>query len=171
MISLRRRTVKTGLVILFLLAASLQQLRGQSAPPRIYDPAADAEAQLDEAIDRAAIQGKHVLAIVGGNWCSWCLKLDRLMKTDPLIDSLLLADYVVLHINHSKENRNLAVLGRLGHPARFGFPVLVVLNGEGLRIHTQASGMLENDGGHDPELVARFLRLWSPLVLDPSTYQ
>ena len=70
-----------------------------------------------------------------------------------------------LHVNNSKENKNAATLARLGHPDRFGFPVLVILDDKGQRLHTQDSGLLEKDGGHDPEAVYRFLYLWRPDAL------
>ncbi|MCB2203719.1 thioredoxin family protein [bacterium] len=138
---------------------------------KLYDPEADAMAQVDEAVHRAEREQKHVLIQVGGNWCSWCRKLDRTMSANRVIDSLLQTDYVLLRVNYSKENRNMDVMERLAWPQRFGFPVLVVLDGEGTRLHTQDSGLLEKNGGHDPEAVARFLKLWSPSALAAESYR
>ena len=107
---------------------------------------------------------------VGGNWCSWCHKLDKLFKTDAQIDSALRADYVLVRVNYSKENKNLPVLARLDYPQRFGFPVLLVLDGSGKRLHTQDSGLLEDGPGHSPEKVLTFLRNWSPAALDSAKY-
>lgn len=157
-------------ITLSLFLLSVVSLSAQSAT-QLYDPDADAAAQLAGAVSQAAASGKHVLVQVGGNWCSWCRKLDRLMSEDATIDSLLHADYVLVRVNYSKENRNLDVLERLGWPQRFGFPVLVVLDDAGQRLHTQDSGLLEKDGAHDPDAVARFLRLWAPPALEDAQYR
>ncbi len=138
---------------------------------KIYNPSADAAADLRNAIATAGAEHKHVFLQVGGNWCPWCLKFDKLIATDARIDSILKADYVFLRINYSKENMNLPVLAQLGYPQRFGFPVFVILDGKGNRIHTQDSGLLEKGDHHDAALVFSMLRNWSPQALDPGKYK
>ena len=73
--------------------------------------------------------------------------------------------FEVVHLNYSKENRNEAVMERLGNPEKLGFPVLVVLSPALAVVHTQESGSLEGGSpgsvGHDPEKVIAFLRAWS----------
>ncbi len=155
-------------LLLFLLLTAAGHAQEKTT---LYDPDADASAALEAAIAQANTAGKHVLVQVGGNWCRWCVKLDRTMHEDAVIDSLLRADYVLLRVNYSKENRNMEVLERLAWPQRFGFPSLVVLDGSGKRLHTQDSGLLEKDDEHDPEAVARFLRLWAPGVLAADRYR
>ena len=149
---------------LLFLALALP-LRAQESAVKLYDPDADAALELRAALAQAAATGKHVLLQIGGNWCSWCVKLDRLFSTDARIDSLIQADYVPLRVNYSKENKNEAILLRLEGPQRFGFPVLVILDSSGRLLHTQDSGLLEKDGAHDPEQVFRFLYLWRPDAL------
>jgi thiol:disulfide interchange protein len=163
------QTIGMSFFVLTVLLAALPGIAQQTE--KLYDPAADATAELDAAIARAGSESKHVLVQVGGNWCSWCLKLDALMKREARIDSLLAADYVFVRVNYSKENHNTEVLERLAWPQRFGFPVLIVLDGSGDRLHTQDSGLLEKDGGHDPEQVERFLRLWAPESVSAESYR
>ncbi len=152
-------------LFLALIFFSFASVSAQEAKVRLYDPSADASAQLGAAIAQASAAGKHVLVQVGGNWCPWCIKLDELMSSNKAIDSLLTADYVLLRVNYSKENTNAKVLARLGNPERFGFPVLIILDGTGQRLHTQDSGLLEKDEAHDPDAVYRFLYLWRPGAL------
>lgn len=135
-----------------------------------YDPEADAATELAQAVSLAKQTNRHVLIQVGGNWCGWCQKLDKLFKSNDKIQALLEENFVLMHINYSKENQNKAVLAKLGFPQRFGFPVLLVLNGDGKRLHTQNTGYLEKGSGHNPDLVMRFLTKWSPSALDPSKY-
>jgi hypothetical protein len=88
------------------------------------------------------------------------------------VDSLIRADYVYLMINYSKENKNMDVMKQLEYPNRFGFPVFVVLDGKGKRIHTQDSGLLENVTvkGYDTTKVVTFLKQWNVKALDPAVY-
>lgn len=137
---------------------------------RAYDPRADARAAISAALKRARETDKHVLLQIGGNWCGWCKKLEKLYGDNEEVAGLLEKSYVLVHVNYSKENKNLELLKELGRPQRFGFPVLVVLDARGNRLHTQDSGFLERDGGHDPDKVARFLKTWSPAALDPENY-
>jgi thiol:disulfide interchange protein len=155
-------------VVVFVLTVAVsfaQQGTTDAKEKKLYNPSADAAAELRDAVARAGREGKHVLVQVGGNWCSWCLKLHDTMTRSAAIDSLLRADFVVIRVNFSKENRNESTLAALGYPQRFGFPVLLVLDGSGKRLHTQDSGLLERDKAHDTELVYRFLHLWRPAAV------
>ncbi len=81
------------------------------------------------------------------------------------------ANYVIVHVNYSKENENEALLAELGYPQRFGFPVFIVLDDKGTRLHTQNSGYLEEGKGHSKEKVMEFFKNWSPEALDPKSYE
>ena len=155
------------LFLLLLLPFSLQA----QEPVNLYNPMADARADLANAIQLAKAQNKHVLIQIGGNWCPWCIRLHGFFESNAKADSTLKSDYVFLLINYSKENKNPEVLASLGYPQRFGFPVLVVLDGEGNRLHTQDTGYLELDKGYDPEKVERFLLNWSVGALDGENYK
>jgi hypothetical protein len=76
-----------------------------------------------------------------------------------------------VRINFSKENKNPEIMARLGYPQRFGFPVLVVMDAEGNRLHTQNTGYLEQDKGYSMEKVKGFLLDWNRAAIDPVTYQ
>lgn len=136
----------------------------------VYHPEADAKKEISAAVEKAKKEGKHVLIQVGGNWCSWCMKMEKLLSSDPEMKAELEANYVYIFVNYSKENKNLEVLKELGFPQRFGFPVLVVLDGKGHRLHTQNTGLLEEDGGYSKEKILNFFKHWSPSALDPAKY-
>jgi len=138
---------------------------------KIYNPTADAGKELVSAIQTAKDQNKHVLIQVGGNWCSWCIKLHGFFQSEAQIDSILKADYVLVRINYSPENKNPELLASLGYPQRFGFPVLLILNQDGQRLHTQDTALLEENKGYDPGKVKMFLLKWNRAALDSSNYQ
>lgn len=137
----------------------------------IYDANADAAKELEEAITRARQSGNHVMVQIGGNWCPWCVKMHHFFNQNEEIDSLINADYVFLRINYSKENKNLKVLQQLEYPQRFGFPVIVVLDGNGKRLHTQDTGFLEDGDGYSVKKVKTFLRSWNVDALNPENYK
>lgn len=135
-----------------------------------YSATKDANKQISDAVAQATKENKHIILQIGGNWCPWCLKLNNFVKTDNQIDSLMKANFVYVHINYSKENKNMDVMKKLEYPQRFGFPVLVVLDGTGRRLNTQNSSYLEQDKGYSKEKVLDFLKSWTPAALKPETY-
>ncbi len=138
---------------------------------KLYTPMADAQKDISTAIKQAKAEHKFVLIQAGGNWCSWCIEFARFAKADEKIDSVINASFVLYHLNYSKENENKAMFSKLGYPQRFGYPVFIILNEKGERIHTQASEYLE-DGkkSYDQQKVQNFLEMWSPRVLQPKMW-
>jgi len=158
------------LIILLVLSALPVIMCGQTEKPKIYNPTADAKTEIQVAMNKALAENKHVLLQVGGNWCSWCIKFHKLINADQKLDSVLKANYVFVLVNYSPENKNLEILKDLEFPQRFGFPVLVVLDAKGKRLHTQDSGLLESGDGYDTKKVFGFLKGWGPVALDPLKY-
>ncbi|GAB4094374.1 thioredoxin family protein [Flaviaesturariibacter terrae] len=152
-----------------LLLGSLSAAASDST--RLYNPAANARKDVAAALLRAKAEKKHVLLQVGGNWCVWCYRFNAFTQADTTIRALLRDNFVVYHLNYSKENKNLDMLAELGYPQRFGFPVLLVLDASGKRLHTQDSGLLEKGNGYDRDRVIAFLRGWAPSALDPLLYK
>jgi thioredoxin-related protein len=153
--------MKKVLFILSFILLTGNFLLAQTEGVHIYNPNANAREDIASAVKQAKAENKQVLLQIGGNWCPWCVKLDGFMAGDSQIDSLLKADYVRVMVNYSKENKNEEVLKLLGNPQRFGFPVLVILDQEGIRLHTQDSWYLEKDKFYDKEKLMHFLEMWS----------
>ena len=78
----------------------------------------------------------------------------------------------MLKLNYSKENKNLAVLKTLDYPQRFGFPVIVITDAAGNRLHTQNSWYLEDEKeSYDREKFVSFLNSWTVKATDPESYK
>lgn len=137
----------------------------------IYHPEANAKEEIASAVKQAKKEGKHVLVQIGGNWCIWCARFYNFVSTDASLDSLMNANYVVYHLNWSKENKNEALLAKYKFPDRFGFPVFLVLDQEGNLIHTQNSSYLEEAKSYSKEKVAGFFADWSPAAIDPAQHK
>jgi thioredoxin-related protein len=167
---MKTRIIKFSIVFILFAFFYLPILKAQDKKPTIYTVDANAKTDLKEALDKADKEGKHVLIQVGGNWCKWCIKFHEFIKNDSQIDSLINADYVFILINYSKENRNLEMMKQLEYPQRFGFPVLVVLDSKGNRLHTQDSGFLESGDSYSRDKILTFLKCWNFKALDPKNY-
>lgn len=143
----------------------------QTTENKLYNPDANAEKDIAAATKKAKAEHKYVLLLGGGNWCSWCIEFERFCKADPKIDSVIRSAFVSYHLNFSKENENKKVFAKYGYPQRFGFPVFIILNENGERIHTQNSEYLE-DGkrSYDRGRVQAFFEMWSPHALNPKMY-
>lgn len=155
-------------LFLLMMCLSLRCLASDST--KLYNPVADAKKELAATVAKAKKEGKHVLIQVGGNWCVWCYRFHDFVAKDTALGRIENEAFVVYHLNYSKENKNLDVLKSLGFPQRFGFPVFVVLDADGNRLHIQDSSLLEEGKGYNAEKVRGFFQSWSPAALDEKKY-
>jgi thioredoxin-related protein len=137
----------------------------------LYNPNANAEKDIAAAVKKAKAEHKFVMMQGGGNWCSWCKRFSITVANDAKLDSIVNADFVVYHLNYSEENKNEKVYAKYGYPQRFGFPVFIILDDKGNRIHTQNSAYLEEGKGYNKDKIAEFFEAWSPAALNPANYK
>ena len=160
------------LIVLSLLIFSFTAFSQDMKKFNLYKPDEKAEPAITNAINEAKKTGKHVFIQIGGNWCIWCARFHEYVTRDAQLDSLMNANYIVYHLNYSKENYNAKLLTKYKFPQRFGFPVFLVLDGDGNLIHTQNSWYLEDGGkSYDREKVKTFFTEWAPKSFDPSQYK
>ncbi|MBQ3949426.1 MAG: thioredoxin family protein [Bacteroidales bacterium] len=147
------------IVLVLLLLAGIGAVSAQEK--KYYNEEVDAMAQIQTASMLAKQSGRYVLCQVGGNWCPWCIRFANFATTDSVIAPLIERNFVYVHINYSKANKNPEAMKYLGNPARFGFPVFVILDEEGKPIHIQESASLEEGKSYDRKKVENFLSLWT----------
>ena len=143
----------------------------QKEDGKLYNPAANATEDIDALIAQAKKEKKHIILQAGGNWCSWCYLFHDFINQNPSIKEVVDQNYLTYHLNYSKENKNQELLNKYNHPERFGFPVLLILNSEGMLIHTQNSALLEEGKGYNIDKVKEFFLGWTPAALDPASYE
>ncbi len=165
------KSIQFLLFFLGFLAFSTPVLLAQKTYGNLYHPEANATEDIAQAVKKATAEGKHVILQGGGNWCGWCYKFHDFIEKDAELKKLLDDNYVLYHLNYSPDNRNDAAFAQYGFPQRFGFPVLIVLDGKGNRLHTQDSGLLESGEGYDRKKVEGMLKAWTPSALDPASYE
>ena len=127
----------------------------------VYDPSVDAMAEITRAVTIAKKSNKHVFVKVGGNWCGWCKLYDKFSSADDDIPLIMIDEYITVLANWSPENRNLEAMNYLGAPQRFGYPVFIILDGNGNVLHTQDTALLEEGRGYNKNHVLRFLKVWT----------
>ena len=161
-----RKKIFTALFAAFFVVSAF----AQTAQKKVYDENINPMEQIDKAIERARTENKFVICQVGGNWCPWCLRFADFITNDSAISKVIDESFVYIHVNYNprksegEEKARLAkaMLKRLDNPARFGFPVFVVLDEEGKVIHIQDSSYLEEGKGYNQEKVLRFFQNWTP---------
>lgn len=127
-----------------------------------FDPSRDAAKDIADGVKKAKKSGKNVLLDVGGEWCIWCHRLDQFFADNKDVADFMHANYVVVKVNYSPENKNEAVLSK--YPKVAGYPHLFVLDSDGKLLHSQNTGDLESGKGHDHDKVLSFLKQWAPQI-------
>lgn len=162
--------MKKKLVTTLFAALLTLAMNAQTALKKVYDESIDPIEQIDQALVKAKSEGKFVICQVGGNWCPWCLRFADFIANDTAISKIIDDNFVYIHVNYNprksggeeKLQQAAALMRRLGSPARFGFPVFVVLDEEGKVTHIQDSGFLEDGQSYSQEKVTRFFKNWTP---------
>lgn len=96
-----------------------------------YDPAADAASELEFAQKNAAISGKKLLIIMGGNWCQDSAALANLIDS-PRFIGMITQNYEVLFVDvgvpQTGNGRNLEIAKRFGIKKVKGTPTVLVVS-------------------------------------------
>ena len=154
-------------ILFFLAAFSFSCILTGQETKKLYDPSLDGMKQIKDAVSVASKSGKHVLIQYGGNWCSWCIKFDAFCKADTSISNIISKNYIPVKLNYDPVNKNDEANTYLGNPARFGFPVFIIVDGKGKVLHIQDSALLEDGAGYSKKKVIGFFNNWTASALIP----
>lgn len=161
---MKRRILALPVIFLLVAGVTTAQTKETSKATRSqiekFDSKRDAEKDLQSAIALAAKSNKRILLDVGGEWCSWCHRLDTLFLENKDLSNLLHDNFVVVKINYSKENKNEKLLSK--YPEVKGYPHFFVLGEDGTFLHSQDTGELESGKHYDRDKVFKFLKRWAP---------
>jgi len=153
---------------------------------KVYDEKINPLEQIDRAVSKAKSEGKFVVCQVGGNWCPWCLRFADFIANDTTVSNVIADNYEYIHVNYNPRRpasegaeQAAMLMNRLNNCGRFGFPVFVVLDGDGRVLHIQDSSFLESDvevtaerpgagarrEWYNKEKVLRFFKNWTPAAV------
>jgi thioredoxin-related protein len=124
-----------------------------------YDAKRDPETDLKTTVVRATKEKKRILMIVGGNWCSWCRRLDRYFNEKPAITTALAKNYLIMKVNYDDDNSNLSFLQ--DYPDISDFPHFYILDAKGKVVHSQSGSKMERFGSYKESAMLEFLNKWA----------
>jgi len=168
--------MKTYSLILAFLLLSFSAACAQTVPPVVsankvdtlvtfdrekFDPKRDAVADLNAAITRASAGHKRIMLDVGGEWCVWCIHMDKFFFLHPELAKIKDENYVWVKINMSPQNENKTFLA--GYPEAKGYPHLFVLDETGKLVQSQDTSLLENGKTYDLVKFTEFLTKYAPV--------
>jgi thioredoxin 1 len=128
---------------------------------QLYKADANAARDIRRALATAVKQHKNVLLDFGGNWCIDCHILENAFH-QPRIAPLLNDNYIVVHVDVGKYEKNLDLAKKYHVNLEKGVPSLAVLDSLGKVLYgtsdfERAHLMSEDD-------VIQFLDKWKPVA-------
>ncbi|MEY2690277.1 MAG: hypothetical protein RL375_4477 [Pseudomonadota bacterium] len=138
----RRRATGSSVRRLLVLSALVLPMLACTAPLP-YNEAADARAEVQQALATARAAGRSVLLIFGANWCKDCRALDAAIRT-PKNAELIGAEFVVVKIDVGNFDRNTALTEQYGNPTKRGIPAAVVVSASNQVLYTTRLGELSS---------------------------
>jgi len=155
------------LFLLWVIAAVLAGAQFKKAPlkppaqpnPQLYRSDANATADINQALATAAREHKRVLLDFGGNWCLDCHVLDNAFH-QPRIAPLLNQNFVLVHVDVGKYDKNLDLAKQYRVDLSKGVPSLAVLSARGAVLYSTAD--FERARVLSEEDVIAFLEKWKP---------
>ncbi len=127
--------------------------------PTPYVEGRDGHPDIAAAVRASRADHRTVVVILGGNWCSWCRRLDYSLHHDPVLAPVVARSFRLVHVD---SRANHALDEELGNPTSHGVPVLVVLDANGRPSFTQETSSLELGQGHSRTRVLAFLQRFVP---------
>ena len=166
--------MKRLFITAMFMLMTVMTITAQTALKKVYNENIDPMEQIDKALVKAKAEGKYVVCQVGGNWCPWCLRFADFAEKDQAVNKVINDNFVYLHVNYNPRKaggeeaakRDARLMQRLYNPARFGFPVFVVLDANGKVLHTQDSSFLEEGKSYSEKKVLRFFNNWTPAAVE-----
>ncbi len=125
-----------------------------------FDTKRDPKIDLQKAVEQAVKNGKRIILDVGGEWCGWCVYMDKFIADNAELARLRDDGFVWVKVNYSEENENRAFLSP--YPEPNGFPHLYVLDQTGKLLYSEDTSGLEKGEEYDLAKFIKFLQTWSP---------
>ncbi|AOW77898.1 hypothetical protein A3Q34_14220 [Colwellia sp. PAMC 20917] len=155
--------MKIILITLFFLLTHITAVNAVNVLPTystVYDESRDSFKDSLSAIKVAKETNKNVLMIVGGNWCSFCKKMDDFIKDSPKVAEKLYNNFVVLKINYSDEYKNDEFLKHL--PPISSYPHIYISTSSGKMVFSNNTLNLQENSYHTEKKWLDFIEHWQP---------
>lgn len=148
-------TITSFLLITPALAINADDLPKYS---KVYDEKSDPFKDANAAIKLAQKTQRNVLIEIGGNWCSWCKKMDAFLAENPEVYHKLHSEFVLLKISVSDSNENEAFMKSL--PPVLGYPHMYVSTSSGKMLLSKDTAELLVGEQYSKKHWLAFLNKW-----------
>jgi thiol:disulfide interchange protein len=125
---------------------------------KVYDEKSDPFKDANAAIKLAKETQRNVLIEIGGNWCTWCKKMDAFLGKNPEVYKKLHDEFVLLKVSVSDSNENEAFMKSL--PPVLGYPHMYVSTSSGKMILSKDTAELLNGEEYSKSQWLTFLNKW-----------
>ena len=130
---------------------------------KVYDDQRDPFVDAKAALSLANASNRQVLIEIGGNWCTWCYKMNQFLINNPDVYQALHSKYVVLKVNVSDSNDNEAFMKSL--PPVMGYPHMFISTARGKMILSKDTAELLDGDQYSVQQWLRFIDDWSVTTL------
>jgi len=127
---------------------------------KVYDEKSDPFKDANAAITLAKKTQRNVLIEIGGNWCTWCKKMDEFLLKNPEVYQKLHNEFVLLKVSVSDSNENEAFMKSL--PPVLGYPHMYVSTSSGKMVLSKDTAELLNGEHYSKKQWLAFLNKWQP---------
>ncbi len=145
-------------LMLSLLPLTLYASAKLPAYSQGYDPARDPFVDGRAALKLAQETKRRVLIEVGGNWCSWCLQLDKFLAENPQLREQLHRYFVILKVNVSEVNDNAEFMA--GFPKPLGYPHIYISEADGRILFSKDTAQLLENSRYSVQRFQQFIDKW-----------
>jgi len=156
----RTSLIVTLLFTFFLLSTPVFAVNTEHLPKysKVYDEKSDPFKDANAAIALAKKTNRNVLIEIGGNWCTWCHKMDDFLLKNPEVYQKLHNEFVLLKVSVSDTNENEAFMKSL--PPVLGYPHMYISTSTGKMILSKDTAELLNGEQYSKEQWLAFLNKW-----------
>ncbi|VAW59567.1 hypothetical protein MNBD_GAMMA11-2034 [hydrothermal vent metagenome] len=136
-----------------------KMLKALPAYSTIYDPQRDAFKDGAAAVALATETNRRILIELGGNWCTWCHRMEAFFKKNPDVEQKLHETFVMLKINVNNENDNAEFLKAF--PKALGYPHMYVSEYNGSVLWSKDTAEFVVNGSYSKEAFLTFFDQWN----------
>ncbi len=125
----------------------------------LYPANADAQREINEALQTALNEKKRVLLIFGANWCYDCHVLDHALH-DGDAGKLVSEKFLLVHVDIGEGARNGELISKYKIPLDKGVPAVAILDANGKLLYSSGDGEFEAARKMMKKDLVAFLQRW-----------
>jgi thiol-disulfide isomerase/thioredoxin len=164
--SARQKAAEAAREAKMKVIAAAREAKGKAhakpKPKPVYDPFADAAADVEAAFKVARITNKRVLIEFGANWCPGCRDLGVVLKENGEVSTALKKDFVLVLVDTDTESGHQLQEKYVPKRQRNSIPQLAVLDPAGKVLKNDDTTAFEVDDDYSVPKLKTFLAEWSP---------